>query len=92
MAKLGRNPKPITREQLLAAMKMTKSNMACARYLGISYMHYSRYAKSYIDEETGKTLFDLHKNQSGKGIPKFLDTFREKSSNPSTPNNLKFFI
>jgi len=72
MAKLGRNPKPITREQLLAAMKMTKSNMACARYLGISYMHYSRYAKSYIDEETGKTLFDLHKNQSGKGIRKFL--------------------
>ena len=72
MAKLGRTPKPITREQLLAAMKMTKSNMACARYLGISYMHYSRYAKSYIDDETGKTLFDLHKNQSGKGIRKFL--------------------
>ena len=72
MAKLGRTPKPITKEQLLAAMKMTKSNMACARYLGISYMHYSRYAKSYIDEETGKTLFDLHKNQAGKGIRKFL--------------------
>ena len=72
MAKLGRTPKPITGEQLLAAMKMTKSNMACARYLGISYMHYSRYAKSYIDDETGKTLFDLHKNQSGKGIRKFL--------------------
>jgi hypothetical protein len=53
-------------------MKMTKSNMACARYLGISYMHYSRYAKSYIDEETGKTLFALHKNQAGKGIRKFL--------------------
>ena len=72
MAKLGRTPKPITREQLLAAMKMTKSNMVCARYLGISYMHYSRYAKSYIDDKTGKTLFDLHKNQSGKGIRKFL--------------------
>ena len=72
MAKLGRATKPITKEQLLAAMKMTKSNMACARYLGISYMHYSRYAKSYIDDETGKTLFDLHKNQSGKGIRKFL--------------------
>ena len=72
MAKLGRAPKPITKEQLLAAMKMTKSNMACARYLGISYMHYSRYAKSYIDDETGKTLFDLHKNQSGRGIRKHL--------------------
>ena len=28
--------------------------------------------KLYTDEETGKTLFDLHKNQQGKGIPKFL--------------------
>ena len=69
---MGRRQIVITKEQLLHAMKMIKSNMACARYLGISYMHYSRYAKSYIDEETGKTLFDLHKNQSGKGIRKFL--------------------
>jgi hypothetical protein len=28
--------------------------------------------KSYKDEATGKSLFDLHKNQSGKGIPKFI--------------------
>ena len=69
---MGRKQIVITKEQLLNAMKMTKSNMVCARYLGISYMHYSRYAKSYIDEETGKTLFDLHKNQAGKGIRKFL--------------------
>ena len=71
MAK-GRKQKIITKEQFLNAMKMTKSNMSCARYLGISYMHYSRYAKSYIDEESGKTLFDLHKNQAGKGIRKHL--------------------
>ena len=71
MAK-GRKQKIITKEQLLNAMKMTKSNMSCARYLGISYMHYSRYAKSYTDEESGKTLFDLHKNQAGKGIRKHL--------------------
>ena len=71
MAK-GRKQKIITKEQLLNAMKMTKSNMSFARYLGISYMHYSRYAKSYIDEESGKTLFDLHKNQAGKGIRKHL--------------------
>ena len=71
MAK-GRKQKIITKEQLLNAMKMTKSNMSCARYLGISYMHYSRYAKSYIDEKSGKTLFDLHKNQAGRGIRKHL--------------------
>ena len=28
--------------------------------------------KLYKDEETGKTLFDIHKNPMGKGIPKFL--------------------
>lgn len=28
--------------------------------------------KAYKDEETGLSLFDLHKNQSGKGIPKFI--------------------
>ena len=30
--------------------------------------------KAYKDEETGLSLFELHKNQSGKGIPKFLTT------------------
>ena len=28
--------------------------------------------KLYKDEESGKTLFEIHKNQSGKGVPKFL--------------------
>ena len=68
----GRKPKPITKEQLLNAMKMTKSNMSAARFLGISYMHYKRYAKLFVDEKSGKTLFELHKNQSGKGIKKHL--------------------
>ena len=39
--------------------------MAAARYLHVSYQHYKRYAKMY-------KLFEGHKNQSGKGIPKFL--------------------
>ena len=68
----GRKPKPITKEQLLNGMKMTKSNMSAARFLGISYMHYKRYAKLYVDDKSGKTLFDLHKNQQGKGIRKHL--------------------
>ena len=70
--KKGRPAKIITKEQLLHAQKMTKSNMSAARFLGISYEHYKRYAKSYIDEETGKTLFDKHLNPMGKGIRKHL--------------------
>ena len=58
-------PKPLSKEQILAAQAKTKSNMVAARYLHVSYQHYKRYAKTY-------NLFDSHKNQSGKGIPKFL--------------------
>ena len=57
--------KPLSKEQIVAAQGKTKSNMAAARYLHVSYQHYKRYAKLY-------KLFENHKNQSGKGIPKFL--------------------
>jgi hypothetical protein len=59
------NPKPLSKEMIVAAQANTKSNMAAARYLHVSYQHYKKYAKMY-------KLFDSHKNQSGKGIPKFL--------------------
>ena len=64
--------KPISKDMCLAAMNKTKSVKAAARYLNCSYHHLKRYMKLYVDEETGKTLFEVHKNQSGKGIPKFL--------------------
>ena len=57
--------KPLSKEQIVVAQGKTKSNMAAARYLHVSYQHYKRYAKLY-------KLFENHKNQSGKGIPKFL--------------------
>ena len=53
----------LSKEQVIAAQGKTLSNMAAARYLHVSYQHYKRYAKMY-------KLFDDHKNQSGKGIPK----------------------
>jgi hypothetical protein len=58
--------KPLSKEQIVAAQSKTLSNMAAARYLHVSYQHYKRFAKLY-------KLFDSHKNQSGKGIPKFLN-------------------
>lgn len=67
--------KPISREMCERAMKYTKSNRAAARYLGCSYWHYKPFAKSYKLNEgdpDSPTLFDVHKNQMGKGIPKFL--------------------
>lgn len=64
--------KPLSKQQILAAMAKTKSNRAAARYLNVSYIHYKKWAKLYQDEETRETLFDKHLNPSGKGIPKFL--------------------
>ncbi len=64
-------PRPLTKEQILAAMAKTKSNAAAARYLNCSYVHYKKWAKIY-ESDTHDNLFEQHKNQSGVGIPKFL--------------------
>ena len=68
---MGRPAKlPITREQIIAAMQVTRSNRAAARYLHASYPRYRQYAQLYTDEN-GVSLYEKHKNPSGKGIPKF---------------------
>ena len=64
--------KPLSKEMIVAAMNKTKSNRAASRYLNVSYIHFKKWAKIYNDIDTGQVLFDKHKNQSGKGIPKFL--------------------
>jgi hypothetical protein len=73
--------KTLSKEDILRAMRFTKSNRAAARYLGCSYQHYKPYAKLFrVDEldPNSPTLFDTHKNQSGKGIPKFLPDRRRE--------------
>ena len=69
---MAKPKKIITKDKILEAQNRTKSNRAAARYLHISYPHYKMYASMYKDEATGKSLYDLHANPSGKGIPKFL--------------------
>jgi len=64
-------PKPLLKSDIERAMAMTKSNRAAARYLHCSYIHYKKWAKNFSDDN-GILLFDKHKNQSGKGISKFL--------------------
>lgn len=73
--------KPLTKENILKAMRFTKSNRAAAKYLGCSYQHYKPFAKLFrIDENdpNSPTLFEVHKNQSGRGIPKFLPNRRKE--------------
>ena len=71
--------KPLSKEQIIAAMSKTLSNRAAARYLNVSYIHYKKWAKLY-ESDTHDNLFEQHKNQSGKGIPKFL---RGKGKEPA---------
>ena len=71
--------KPLSKEQIIAAMSQTLSNRAAARYLNVSYIHYKKWAKLY-ESNTHDNLFEEHKNQSGKGIPKFL---RGKGKEPA---------
>tara|TARA_R110001592_G_scaffold17315_4_gene73267 strand:+ start:67 stop:540 length:474 start_codon:yes stop_codon:yes gene_type:complete len=59
---------PLMQAQVEAAMSATNSNAEAARYLRVSYDTYKKYAKLYKKGET--TLFEMHKNQSGKGISK----------------------
>jgi hypothetical protein len=65
--------KPLSKEKILAAMSQTLSNKAAARWMNVSYIHYKKWAKNYDATEEGyPNLFEQHKNQAGKGIPKFL--------------------
>lgn len=51
---------------------MTKAHSAkeAARILGVAYATFKKYALMYKDEATGKTFFELIKNESGKGMRK----------------------
>jgi len=75
---MARASKIYSKEDLLRSMKVTKSIRAAARYLNCSYQHIKPYFKSYrIDDNdiNSPTLFDTHKNQVGKGIPKYLKQY-----------------
>ena len=69
----------IERHIIERAMKETMSNFAAARFLGISYKTYRKYARMYKNEE-GIDLFEAHKNQYAKGIPKFGKRRHDKAS------------
>jgi len=67
---MPRPAKILTKEDILRAMKVTRSNLHAARYLHVSYNHYKKYARMYKNDE-GDTLLEAHMNQEGKGIAKY---------------------
>lgn len=73
----GRPAYCLTEEQIRRALERTRSCTAASRVLGVHYDTFKMYAKMYVDKETGKTLFDLYKNQTGKGIRKIYTKTKE---------------
>ena len=63
-------PLNLTEAKIRYAMTNTKSNRAAAMFLNVAYNSYKKYASYYIDEASGKTLFELHKNQEGRNMTK----------------------
>jgi hypothetical protein len=74
--------RPLTKESIISAMDKTKSVRAAARYLNCSYQHIKKWMKLYVGSN-GVSLFDAHKNQSGKGIPKFLSVSTINKKEPA---------
>lgn len=66
----GRSALQLSETDIRYAMENTKSAAAAAEFLKVSYETFRKYASMYIDRDTDKTLFELHKNQSGIGIAK----------------------
>lgn len=61
--------KDLDKRDIERAVRNTMSNKQAARYLGISYPTWRKWAKYYTDDY-GVSYFDKHKNIPGKGIPK----------------------
>lgn len=61
----------LTREKIIAAMKVTQSGLSCARHLGINWHTLRDYAKLYKTDDGTQTLHEAMKNPSALGIPKF---------------------
>ena len=62
--------KLLLESDILRAMRVTQSNSAAAKYLGVAKSTYKKYASMYRTDDGFETLYESHLNQSGLGIPK----------------------
>ena len=59
----------LTKGRILWAIQQTKSITQASKLCEVSYITFRKYARRYKNDE-GISLFEQHKNQSGKGIRK----------------------
>lgn len=61
--------KPVLELDIIKAHNHTKSNKEAARYMGLSWKKYMRWAKRYVDED-GVSLYEKHKRSSSSILQK----------------------
>lgn len=59
----------LSKKSILEAMSRTSSNKEAARYLGVEFFTYRKWAQRY-KEEFGLSLYDIHANASCRGVAK----------------------
>ena len=67
-----RTRRPLLQAEIELAIKNSKSAKGAARFLGVSYNTFKKYAQMYKDED-GNPLFEGSKNPTGKGIKHIVD-------------------
>jgi hypothetical protein len=60
----------LTESEIRYAMANSTSNNQAAAFLHVTAATYKKYAELYYDHESGKNLYELHKNKAGKKIQK----------------------
>ena len=70
---MGKAAKPLTRDQIEAAIAATGTHRSAARFLCVSLPHYQKYAKLYKDPKTGEDLYTKYLNRGAKGTRKFYN-------------------
>ena len=60
----------MTEEEVKSALASATSIKDAARKINVSYPTMKKYAEMFVDHHSGKTLFEMFKNQSGKGLKK----------------------
>jgi 5-methylcytosine-specific restriction endonuclease McrA len=67
-----RTRRPLLQAEIELAIKNSKSAKGAARFLGVSYNTFKKYAQMYKNE-ADEVLFETCKNPTGKGIKHIVD-------------------
>ena len=69
----------LTEDEIRDSMANSRNISEACRYMGINFKTWSKYAKMYVDLETGKTLYEIHRKY---GNPNLVRPRKHKENLP----------